>query len=131
MPTWPKERQNCICMVNLNESESAFSQDEISESNMAETICPPKFKASDSNAWREYKEDLQTYLTAAGLQGANEPKMVAIQLYGLDTKHKKIFKTLTFNEDHKKDVARVTATFEEHFEPKKLYMKIFESCYQR
>ncbi len=48
---------------------------------------------------------------------------------------KKVFKTLKFDEEeHKKDFARVIAKFNEHFEPKKLvklYMKKFDSCYQK
>ena len=44
---------------------------------------PPQFKAIDANAcesWKEYKEDMNNYLLAAGLDGTPGGRKVAILL---------------------------------------------------
>lgn len=98
---------------------------------------PPQFKATDVNAceaWREFKDEMDNYFMAAGLNDAEGERKVAILLYGLGAKYRKIFNSLTFNNvDDKKNYARVLAKFDEHFEPKrltKLYMRKFDACVQ-
>ena len=69
---------------------------------------PPIFKASDTNAcstWKDYKEDMDNYLVAAGLNDAAGERKVAILLYGLGSKYRKIFSSFTFaNDDEKKTI---------------------------
>ena len=98
---------------------------------------PPAFKGTDTNAssvWREYKEEMDNYLMAAGLSEADGERKVAILLYGMGPKYRKVFKSLTFENDAaKKNYDIVTTKFDNHFEPKKLtklYMKKFDSCMQ-
>ncbi len=111
-------------------------------SDIAETIImaeaafrPPSFKDTDnpSQAWRDYKEDLDMYILAAGLEEAGEERKVAMLLYGLTQKHRKIYQSFGLTTEQKKVYKTVVAKFDEHFEPKKvtkLYMKRFDSCTQ-
>ena len=55
---------------------------------MAEVFSPPKFKPTDTNAniqlniaWRDYKEELDIYFSAANLQEAEDERKVAILVY--------------------------------------------------
>ncbi len=97
---------------------------------------PPSCKDTDnpSQAWRDYKEDLDMYILAAGLEKAAEERKVAMLLYGLAQKHRKIYQSFGLTNDEKKVYKTVIAKFDEHFEPKKvtkLYMKRCDSCSQR
>ena len=78
---------------------------------------------------------MDNYFMAAGLHDADGERKVAILLYGLGTKYRKIFNTLIFaNADDKKEYAQVLEKFDEHFEPKKiikLYMRKFDACIQK
>ena len=106
---------------------------------MAEAaFSPPMFNSNADNlcqGWRDFQDDMSNYLLAAGLSHADGERKVAILLYGLGTRYRKIFRQFVFTEaDHKKDYARVCARFNEHFEPKrvtKLYMKKFDALVQK
>ena len=77
---------------------------------------PPIFKGTDTNAslvWREYKEEMENYLMAAGLSDADGERKVAVLLYGMGPKYRKIFKSFTFeNVAAKKDYYTVTGKFD-------------------
>ena len=66
---------------------------EVTTSMAEAAFRPPLFKATDANAcesWKEYKEDMNNYLVAAGLSDASGERKVAILLYGLGSKYRKI-----------------------------------------
>ena len=99
---------------------------------------PPSFTGNDANAsqaWKEFKEDMANYMIAAGLKDADGERKVAILLYGLGSKYRRVYNNFQFAEvAHKTDYNRVVGKFDNHFEPKKvtkLYMKKFDSCMQR
>ena len=98
---------------------------------------PPLFKATDANvceSWKEYKEDMNNYLVAAGLSDASGERKVAILLYGLGSKYRKIFNSFRFDPlETKNNYDIVIEKFDKHFEPKKLtklYMKSFDAGVQ-
>ena len=96
---------------------------------------PPTFKETDNpnQAWKDYKEDQEMYVLAAGLHEASAQRKIAILLYGLGAKHRKIYQSFGLTEEEKKNYDTVVSKFDGHFEPKKvvkLYMKRFESCIQ-
>jgi len=109
------------------------------KSNMADAAFkPPSFVANDVNAclaWRDFKEDMKNYLVAAGLKEASGERKVAILLYGLGSRYRRVFDNFIFAENEKKDsYDDVTKKFDTHFEPKqviKLYMRKFDSCVQK
>ena len=105
---------------------------------MAEGFAPPKFSGDDTNScesWMQYKEDLDTYLYATDLISKPGKRKVAVLLYGMGSKYKKIFKTFTFDRpEDKENFNTVIRKFDAHFEPKKLtklYMKRFDECFQK
>ena len=105
---------------------------------MAEGFAPPKFSGDDTNScesWMQYKEDLDTYLYATDLISKPGKRKVAVLLYGMGSKYKKIFNTFTFDRpEDKENFNTVIRKFDAHFEPKKLtklYMKRFDECFQK
>ena len=98
---------------------------------------PPVFKLSEGDnpcpIWRDYKDEIETYLLAAGLDDAGDERKIAILLYGLGQKYRKIFNSLDMTDVQRKVFKTVLEKFDSHFEPKKLtklYMKKFDSCTQ-
>ena len=60
------------------------------EFKMAEAAFrPPVFRATETNAcqvWREFKEDMDNYIIAAGLEKADGQRKVGILLYSMGTR---------------------------------------------
>ena len=97
---------------------------------------PPQFSPKETNAcevWRSFKEDLNVYFEAADLAEAAGARKVAILLYCMGSKYRKVNENFTMTEDQKKDYNYVVGQFDQYFEPKKvtkLYMKKFDNCRQ-
>ena len=100
----------------------------------------PVFRATEADTcacqvWREFRDDMDNYIIAAGPEKADGPRKVSILLYSMGTRYRKIFASFTFAEDNdRKDYDKVTKKFDEYFEPKKLtklYMKKFNACVQK
>ena len=142
-----QDPEHRLDQVNISQAEYTCVAGQLNECDhpvtntaaMAEAaFSPPMFNSNADNlcqGWRDFQDDMSNYLLAAGLSHADGERKVAILLYGLGTRYRKIFRQFVFTEaDHKKDYARVCARFNEHFEPKrvtKLYMKKFDALVQK
>lgn len=88
--------------------------------------------ANISQAWRDYKQEFELYLMAAGKTEQGEEQKVAILLCCMGREHIKTYNNFTFAEDgHKKVLAQVLLKFGTHFEPKKLVKKYITQFQQR
>ena len=105
---------------------------------MAEASIPlPKFEPTETDPctpWRAYKDDIDNYFIAAGLEKVDDVRKIAILLSGMPSKYRQTKKTFQFEDDAaSKKYVNVLKEFDKHFEPKKLlkaYLRKFDETRQ-